>query len=95
VENRRPLVRSANTGISGFIDPEGRITALVADNADSRFIDGYLTRKVDAGSKYISFYTRAGDVFIVACVFCVLCGIIISFRKKSSYGKPLLKERKG
>ncbi|MFA6216721.1 MAG: apolipoprotein N-acyltransferase [Candidatus Omnitrophota bacterium] len=85
VENRRPVVRSANTGISGFVDPKGRITALVADNnAENIFIDGYLTREVDAGSKHISFYTRAGDVFIVVCVFCVLCGIIFSFRKKSS-----------
>jgi len=27
VENRKPLVRAANTGISGFIDSSGRIIA--------------------------------------------------------------------
>ncbi|MFA5117767.1 MAG: apolipoprotein N-acyltransferase [Candidatus Omnitrophota bacterium] len=85
VENRRPVVRSANTGISGFIDPSGKIISLVMDNAgENRFIDGYLTREVAAGARDMSFYARAGDVFVVVCVFIILCGIIMSFRKRSS-----------
>jgi apolipoprotein N-acyltransferase len=85
VENRRPVVRSANTGISGFIDHSGKITSLVMDSAgESRFIDGCLTREVPAGAGDMSFYARTGDVFVVVCVFFILCGIIMSFRKKSS-----------
>ncbi len=83
VETRRPVVRSANTGISGFIDPAGKISSLVMDSAgESRFIDGCLTREVAAGAQHMSFYTRAGDVFVVVCIFFVLYGIIVSFRKK-------------
>jgi apolipoprotein N-acyltransferase len=83
VENRRPVVRSANTGISGFIDPAGKIASVVMDSAgESRFIDGCLTREVAPGAEHMSFYTRAGDVFVVVCIFFVLCGIIMSFRKK-------------
>ena len=42
VENRRYLARAANTGVSGFIGPQGKIIALVRDARLSElFIDGY------------------------------------------------------
>ncbi len=62
VENRKPLIRAANTGISGFIDSCGRIlsrtdlfkrTALTAD------------LKTDA---HRSFYSRYGDLFSYVCI---------------------------
>jgi len=61
VENRRSLVRSANTGISGFIDPVGRITAQTP-----LFQEAVLTREVPLMSGG-TLYNRLGDWFPLAC----------------------------
>ena len=37
VENRRSLIRAANTGISGFVDPLGRVTAQTAIFTEAAF----------------------------------------------------------
>jgi apolipoprotein N-acyltransferase len=69
VENRRSLIRAANTGISGFVDPAGRIagkTAIFSDAADVRQVPLLST---------ISLYSRIGDVFAVVCL--VLTGILL------------------
>lgn len=66
IENRKALVRSANTGISGFIDPAGRIVAKTA-----LFKDAVLTRSVPLIS-ITTFYTRFGDLFAIACLMGVL-----------------------
>ena len=61
VENRRSLIRSANTGISGFIDPAGRILA-----PTPLFEEAVITRSLPA-LKLESFYTHYGDVFASIC----------------------------
>ncbi len=62
VENRRSLIRSANTGISGFIDPAGRIIAQT-----DLFQEAIMTRSIPLLHK-TSFYTRFGDMFAIACL---------------------------
>ncbi len=62
VENRRSLVRSANTGISGFVDPAGRIVG--ATRLFTKCIDTY---KVPACG-ITSVYTQVGDVFAKVCI---------------------------
>jgi apolipoprotein N-acyltransferase len=62
VENRRSLIRSANTGISGFIDPAGRIVA-----STPLFEEAVVTRSMPV-LKMESFYTRYGDVFALTCM---------------------------
>ena len=64
VENRVNLVRSTNTGISGFIDPYGRITARLTNGGEDLFVEGTLTREILLSSPG-TFYTRFGDVFRV------------------------------
>jgi apolipoprotein N-acyltransferase len=62
VENRVAFARSANTGISGLIDPSGRIlhaTAIFTEEA----VSGRLPLR-----QALTFYTRYGDVFAYACV---------------------------
>jgi apolipoprotein N-acyltransferase len=63
VENRVAIARAANTGVSAFIDPFGRITQRVrgADKKDL-FVEGALVGDV-AISRERTFYTRYGDVF--------------------------------
>ena len=57
VENRKPVIRVANTGISGFIDSNGRIISRT-----NLFERGMLTRDIKTDSK-ISFYSKYGDLF--------------------------------
>lgn len=79
VENRVPLVRSANTGITAFIDSRGHIRGMTR-----LFREALLTGNVRMGSE-CSIYTRFGDLFAFFCfaaslgVFCV-----VIFRKRRS-----------
>jgi apolipoprotein N-acyltransferase len=84
VENRVSIVRSANTGVSAFINPLGKITATVSNNTGKEiFVDGYKTAEIDVIKKPSSFYTRFGDAFILACLFFVIYGIITSKKVKA------------
>ncbi len=66
VENRVWLIRAANTGISAFIDPAGRITRVVALNTQ-----GFLVAGVPYEGPVGGLYSRCGDLFAWACV--VVC----------------------
>ena len=73
VENRRALARSANTGISGFIDPAGRILA-----ATTLLEDATATQSIPL-VKEKTIYTRIGDLFAQVCLAFVLLIITIDF----------------
>lgn len=62
IENRKPLVRAANTGISGFIDSNGRVLA-----TSSLFTRQVLTDIITMDSTR-TFYTRYGDLFSYLCI---------------------------
>ena len=66
VENRRSLIRSANTGISGFVDPAGRIVA-----STKLFEDALITRKMPL-LQTTTIYTRIGDLFALLCLAATL-----------------------
>ena len=74
IENRVFLVRSANTGISGFIAPAGKIISLVKGKYKRKiFVDGYDSQElIMPKEKNLSFYSRYGDVFIL---FCLVLGL--------------------
>jgi apolipoprotein N-acyltransferase len=68
VENRVPVVRSANTGVSGFIDAKGNIK-----RKSKIFVQDVLTEDIRLGSFEKSFYAKYGDLFIFLCIIsCVL-----------------------
>jgi apolipoprotein N-acyltransferase len=71
VENRRSVVRSANTGISGFIDPVGRVI-----EETKLFKTAAITRPVPT-LKNISFYTRYGDILGVAALVAICLGFMV------------------
>jgi apolipoprotein N-acyltransferase len=62
VENRVPIARAANTGISAMIDPCGRVL-LSTD---------LFTREIISGNIYLNqsrtFYTKFGDLFAYLCL---------------------------
>lgn len=61
VENRRWIVRAANTGVSAFIDPAGRIVAKAPLFEPAVLVDNVSMLQVH------SFYGRQGDVFSLVC----------------------------
>jgi apolipoprotein N-acyltransferase len=71
VENRRSLARAANTGISGFIDPAGRVSDTTA-----LFTDAVIVRSMPALT-CISFYTRYGDLFTCICLIALGMGFVV------------------
>jgi apolipoprotein N-acyltransferase len=63
VENRVPVARAANTGISGFIDAQGHILA-----SSDIFTEAALVRDIAPSGGTRTLYTRFGDVFAWICV---------------------------
>ncbi len=75
VENRRYLVRAANTGISAIIDPTGAVVRrLSSDDGVDIFIPGQMGGEVVALSG-LSVITKIGDVFTYLCFGCILWGV--------------------
>jgi len=70
VENRRSLVRCANTGISGFVDPAGRIL-----ERTELFEDAVIDRSVPILTE-VTLYTRIGDLLPKACL--LLLGVLLA-----------------
>jgi apolipoprotein N-acyltransferase len=56
IENGRYLARAANTGVSGFVDPYGRVMAKSKLFEQTVLVQD--VRLIRAGT----FYTRAGDL---------------------------------
>ncbi len=71
VENRVAIARAANTGISGFIDPYGRII-----EQSEIFVDKTLVHDIPLRTG-TTLYTRYGDLFARLCLF--LSGIAIGY----------------
>lgn len=64
IENRKPVVRAANTGLSGFIDSNGRILSQT-----NIFQKTVLTQDIRTDVTK-SFYTKYGDLFSYVCIVC-------------------------
>ena len=77
VENRVPVVRSANTGISGIIAPSGKAEQELAFY-EQGIIFGSLTFLAQ------DWYTASGDVFALMCIFIGLGLVIWEWVRKQS-----------
>ncbi len=75
IENRKPVIRAANSGISGFIDSSGRILA-----ATSLFSRTFIQTELKT-DRTLTFYTKYGDLFsFFSIIMSVL--LIIRFLKR-------------
>ncbi len=80
IENRRTIVVSGNTGISGIVSPAG-----VIKFRTKLFERTYFLSKISP-SRYITFYTKYGDVFAQACIVIMLIMLFVS--NKMQFKKP-------
>jgi len=76
IEAGRYLVRSANTGISGIVDPYGHVVEQTAI---------YQPAVVVGEARFLrttTVYTRIGDVFAYASVVATLALVVLSRRRR-------------
>jgi apolipoprotein N-acyltransferase len=92
VENRVNLVRAANTGISCFINPLGKITSKVIDRKGKDiFVSGYISDVISKNA-LLSLYTKYRDIFVLLCFILAGYGIITNskeFLKKQKFNIKL------
>jgi apolipoprotein N-acyltransferase len=74
VENRRSLARMAAAGISGFIDPAGRLYHLSAEE------EGVVLGEISP-RRELTVYTRYGDWFALTCIG-LACVALIGGRRR-------------
>lgn len=83
VENRRSLVRSANTGFSGFIDARGKVADYVNSPHKATYVAGYALADV-YWRKEKTFYTRYGDIFVLLSFITFFLILLKNFKNKFS-----------
>lgn len=87
VENKVYVVRCANTGISCFIDPYGRVVGRVRnEKGEDLFVRGVLTETV-IPMESNTFYTRYGDWLIWLSLTCSGFFLITAFLRKNPRGR--------
>jgi len=78
IENRRYLVRAANTGITAVVDPRGRVL-----DPTRLFDTTVLVREVPFVAE-TTFYTRHGNVFAQVCAALALALVAATSRRPST-----------
>src|SRR5919198_2666422 len=66
IENRVPIVRAANTGISAVIDPTGRLV-----QQTDLFVRTWIKDRISLVERPATFYTRFGDLFAYSCLLLI------------------------
>lgn len=84
VENGVPAVRSANTGVSCFIDRYGRVTDILDDGHGVVRIAGWRAAEVQLppDDMPLTFYTRHGDLFAQACAGIGFLALFFACRRR-------------
>ncbi|MCM8820039.1 MAG: apolipoprotein N-acyltransferase, partial [Candidatus Omnitrophica bacterium] len=72
IETRRPIIRVANTGISGWVDAAGRVKKITKENKEV-FFKGVFLEKLPL-AKENSIYEKSGEIFPLICgVITIIC----------------------
>ncbi|MBI4832038.1 MAG: apolipoprotein N-acyltransferase [Candidatus Lindowbacteria bacterium] len=77
IENGATLVRGTNTGISGFVDPWGRVSGIVIGYRDEIVFSRGISVETISTVAHDTFYKSHGDVWVLACG--VISVIIVGF----------------
>ena len=84
IENRRPMVRAANTGVTCFVNEFGRVTKFLHDEKGSTFVQDVLTGEVNVPQDgQLTFYALHGEWFAEFCaVVTAIAVIFVLVRRK-------------
>jgi apolipoprotein N-acyltransferase len=78
VENGMPIIRAANTGISGYISATGRVYGQTPLMATTTTI-GQIYPSHDTAT----VYTTYGDIFAMVCCVLAVIAVVVAGRRKS------------
>jgi apolipoprotein N-acyltransferase len=79
-ETRRPMIRSANTGITCVIDQLGRVRQTLVSAEGDTFGEGVMFAEIEVPTDPpVTFYMRHGEVFSLGCLL-VTFGALLSLR---------------
>jgi apolipoprotein N-acyltransferase len=82
VETRRSVVRAVNMGISGVIDPDGRIVTIPGDTwSASKKVEAVVSAVVPLDTR-TTLYARLGDWIPAACWLAVAASIVLARRRR-------------
>lgn len=88
VENRVPVVRAANTGITCVIDDMGRVISRVEDaSRKPTYVTGFVTERLWSVGRR-SFYSLGGDIFMMGCLGMVVVFLWAPLRRNAKGVKP-------
>ena len=80
VENRRPMVRAANTGVTCFVNEFGRVTQILQDDTGNTFNEGALTGEIQVPQGgQLTFYSQHGEWFAEICAAVTAIAMALSF----------------
>src|SRR5262249_12478547 len=82
VENRVPMVRAANTGISAIIDAD------VQSPGEGPLFETLWHVDEIRWPGIRTFYTRYGDVFVWLCVLVTVVAIVVGVRRRRAAAPP-------
>ena len=75
VENRTPIVRAANTGISGLIDATGKIK-----KSTQLFTREFIVGEITPNKGPRTFYSKFGDIFSYLCLVMAVTISLLAYR---------------
>jgi apolipoprotein N-acyltransferase len=81
VENRRYMIRSTNTGVSAFIDANGRIVSATSLEEAELLIEDVPILQME------TLYTRFGDVFMALCFMALAMFFIHGYWPQTRAGR--------
>ena len=81
IENRVPVARCANTGMSSFIAPTGRVQSRLEKGGRYREVEGILVNRL-VFCNLTGFYTRCGDAFAWVCILAALALATAAYLRK-------------